>query len=157
MSTTKKFVIYLIVVIAVYFFVDFASFAYIKTTYNDLEKYNIEVENPKINITDAKATYINGYVKGNLQNNSEQSINNKYVKLEFFSDNNVSLGKKYIKLEDLKSKYSQDFEVRFNLENVKSFKISLADEGEEIKEEELKLDEQTKGLMLIGLLVFLYI
>ena len=157
MSTTKKFVIYLIVVIAVYFFVDFTSFAYIKTTYNDLEKYNIEVENPKINITDAKATYINGYVKGNLQNNSEQSINNKYVKLEFFSDNNVSLGKKYIKLEDLKSKYSQDFEVRFNLENVKSFKISLADEGEEIKEEELKLDEQTKGLMLIGLLVFLYI
>ena len=157
MSTPKKFVIYLIVVIAVYFFVDFASFAYIKTTYNDLSKYTIEVDNPKIEIKESKATYINGYVKGNLQNNSEQSITNKYIKFEFFSDNNICLGKKYIKIDDLEPNTKKDFEIMFNLENVKSYKVTLSQDNEEIKEEDLKLDEQTKGLMLIGLLVFLYI
>ena len=157
MSRMKTFLIYLLVVVAVYFFVDFASFAYIKTTYEDLQNFSINMENPKIKITDSKATYINGYIKGYLLNNEEYTIDKKYVKFEFFSDNNVLLGKKYVKLEDFTPNKEREFEVRFNLENVKSYKVSLADEGESVSEEELALDPETKGLLLIATLIFLYI
>ena len=157
MARMKKFLIYLLVVVAVYFFVDFTSFAYIKTTYEDLTEFSINMENPKTKITEAKATYINGYIKGNLLNNEEYTIDKKYVKFEFFSPNNVFLGKKYVKLENFKPNQEKEFEVRFNLENVKSYKISLVDETENVTEEELTLDTETKGLLLITTLIFLYI
>ena len=157
MARMKTFLIYLLVVVAVYFFVDFASFAYIKTTYEDLYDFSINMENPKIKITESKATYINGYITGYLLNNEDYTLDKKYVKFEFFSDNNVLLGKKYVKLENFTSNKEREFEVRFNLENVKSYKVSLADDGESISEEDLSLDPETKGLLLIATLIFLYI
>ena len=157
MARMKTFLIYLLVVVAVYFFVDFTSFAYIKTTYEDLLDFSINMENPKIKITEAKATYINGYIKGNLLNNEEYTLDKKYVKFEFYSYNNILLGKKYVKLENFTPNKEKEFEVRFNLENVKSYKVSLADEQESISEEELALDPETKGLLLITTLILLYI
>ena len=74
MDRLKTFLIYLILFIALYFFVDFASFAYIKTTYNDLTDFTIDVENPKIKIQEAKVTYINGYIKGTILNNTYEEI-----------------------------------------------------------------------------------
>lgn len=55
MDRMKTFLIYLILFIALYFFVDFASFAYIKTAYNDLTKFVIDVPNPKIKIQRSKS------------------------------------------------------------------------------------------------------
>ena len=157
MARMKKFLIYLLVVVAVYFFVDFTSFAYIKTTYEDLTEFSIELDNPKIKITESKATYINGYIKGILLNNEKYTIDKKYVKFEFYSNNNVFLGKKYVKLDNFAPNQEKEFEVRFNLENVNHYKISLVDEAENVSEEELALDPETKGLLLIATLIFLYI
>ena len=131
--------------------------AYIKTTYEDLTEFSIELDNPKIKITESKATYINGYIKGILLNNEEYTIDKKYVKFEFYSNNNVLLGKKYVKLDNFAPNQEKEFEVRFNLENVNHYKISLADEAENVSEEELSLDPETKGLLLIATLIFLYI
>ena len=157
MARMKKFFIYLLVVVAVYFFVDFTSFAYIKTTYEDLTEFSIELDNPKIKITESKATYINGYIKGTLLNNEEQTIQNKYVKFEFFSERDIYLGKKYIKIDKLAPNEEKEFEVKYNLENVNHYKITLADENEQIPEADLQLDQETKGLLLITTLIFLYI
>lgn len=157
MARMKTFLIYLILIVATYFFVDFASFAYVKTTYKDLRVSSIEVSNPKVKITESKATYINGYIKGTLLNNEEQMITNRYVKFEFFSERNTSLGKKYVKIEKLAPNEEKDFEIQFNLEGVASYKVTLADEGESISEEDLQLDQKTKGLLLITTLILLYI
>lgn len=157
MARMKTFLIYLLIIVAVYFFVDFASFAYIKTTYEDLKDFTMEISNPKIRITESKATYINGYIKGTLLNNEETTIEKKYVKFEFFSERDVLLGKKYIKIENLAPNEEKDFEVRFNLENVDHYKITLADENETISDEDLQLDQETKGLLLITTLILLYI
>ena len=80
MSRMKTFLIYLLLIVGFYIFSDFASFAYIKTSYQDLNKFTIEAPNPKVRISESKATYINGYIKGTLLNNEEQMIENKYVK-----------------------------------------------------------------------------
>lgn len=157
MARMKKFLIYLIIVIAVYFFVDFTSFAYIKTTYEDLTKFSIEIDSPKIKIKESKATYINGHIKGTVLNDENYTVDNQYLKFEFFSDHNTFLGKKYVKIDNLLPNDEKDFEVRFNLENVSNYKITLVDENEDISETDLTLDPETKGWLLIGTLIFLYI
>lgn len=156
MSRMKKFLIYLLLIVGFYIFSDFASFAYIKTTYQDLNKFTIEAPNPKVRIFESKSTYINGYIKGTLLNNEEQMIENKYVKFEFFSERDIYLGKKYIKIDKLAPNEEKDFEVKFNIENVNHYKVTLADESENISEADLQLDQETKGLLLITTLIFLY-
>lgn len=157
MARMKKFLIYLLIIVGFYIFSDFAAFAYIKTTYQDLNKFSIEMQNPKVKIYESKATYINGYIKGTLLNNEEQTIQNKYVKFEFFSERDIYLGKKYIKIDKLAPNEEKEFEVKYNLENVNHYKITLADENEQIPEADLQLDQETKGLLLITTLIFLYI
>ena len=159
MDRMKTFLIYLLLFIALYFFVDFASFAYIKTTYNDLTKYVINVPNPKIKLYEAKSTYINGYIKGSLLNNSEEEIDKQYLKFEFFSQRDVLLGKKYIRLDNFAPNEERNFEVQFNIENVDNYKITLAnqDEIQNISDEELLSDPQARGILLITTLLLLYI
>lgn len=156
MDRMKTFFIYLLIFVAVWFFVDFASFAYIKTTYEDLTKFVIDVTNPKLKIHESKATYINGYIKGEYLNNSEEKIEKQYLKFEFFSKRDVSLGRKYVKIENLEANEVRDFEVRFSLEDVDHYKITLSDDEEDIKQEELELDAETKGWILVTTLLFLY-
>ena len=157
MARMKKFLIYLLLIVGFYIFSDFASFAYIKTTYQDLNRFSIEMQNPKVKIYESKATYINGYINGTLLNNEEQKIENKYVKFEFYSERDIYLGKKYIKIDKLNPNEEKEFEVKYNLENVAYYKISLADENEQIQEGDLQLDQETKGILLITTLIFLYI
>lgn len=156
MSRMKTFLIYLLLIVGFYIFSDFASFAYIKTTYQDLNRFTIEAPNPKVKIYESKATYINGYIKGTLLNNEEQMIENKYVKFEFFSERDIYLGKKYVKIDKLAPNEETSFEVKFNIENVDHYKITLTDESENVSEADLQLDQETKGILLITTLVFLY-
>ena len=156
MSRMKTFLIYLLLIVGFYIFSDFASFAYIKTTYQDLNKFTIEAPNPKVKIYESKATYINGYIKGTLLNNDEQMIENKYVKFEFFSERDIYLGKKYIKVDKLAPNEEKEFEVKFNIENVNHYKITIVDKNENVSDDDLQLDQETKGLMLITTLIFLY-
>lgn len=156
MDRMKTFLIYLLIFVSFYFFVDFASFAYIKTTYTDLTKFVIDVANPKLKINEAKVTYINGYIKGSYLNNSEEEIEKEYLKFEFFSENDVLLGRKYIKIENLEPNGVREFETRFNFEGVDHYKITLSHDEEDIKKEELELDAEAKGWILVTILLFLY-
>ena len=158
MDRMKTFLIYLLIFIAFYFFVDFASFAYVKTTYNDLTKFVIDVQNPTIKVKEAKSTYVNGYIKGSLLNNSEEEIKEEYLKFEFFSKRDVLLGRKFVKLENMVANQEKDFEVSFNLEDVDNYKISVAspNEIENASEEELFSDPRTTGILLLATLILLY-
>ena len=49
-------------------------FEVLDKTYNDLTDFTIDVENPKIKIQEAKVTYINGYIKGTILNNTNEEI-----------------------------------------------------------------------------------
>lgn len=158
MDRMKTLLIYVILLVVLYFFVDFVSFAYIKTTYNDLTNFIIDVPNPKIRINEAKTTYVNGHIKGSLLNNSEEEIKEQYLKFEFFSERDVQLGKKYIKIENLQPNATRDFEVGFQFEGVTSYKITVADlaEVQRASEEEFVIDADAKAAMIIITLLFLY-
>ncbi|MEF2641905.1 MAG: FxLYD domain-containing protein [Clostridia bacterium] len=83
---------------------------------------------------------------------------NQYLKFEFFSKNDTSLGKKFIKIENLGPNATRDFEVDFNFEEVKSYKITVANstEIENASDAEFLSDPKTKGFLLLTTLVFLY-
>lgn len=153
MERVKKFRTWLILFILLYLFVDFICFASIKLTYKNLNTYRILVNSPKIEITEAKGTYANGYIKGNLTNNTNNVLENKFIKVDLFSDRDVNLGTKYIPIVKLDLAKEMEFEVKYNYTDVSNYTIDIVDEKpEEVLE--IKVDDKTRFfVLLVGLIV----
>ncbi len=129
MDKMKKFFKYFLILAIVYVIVNISSFFVLKSTYNTKE-YTISESVLNIEVTEAKATFVNGYVKGLVKNNTDSVISNKYIKLDAFSKRDVLLGTKYVKINDLYPGQKTDFESSFNYEQVDNIKVSTIDVNE---------------------------
>lgn len=127
MSKMKKFLKYVILLLLLYLFSNLIINALFKVNYKEIENYEINVEECYVEVTEAKATIRNGYIYGIIKNNKEQTIENKYLKVSMLSKNNNVLGEKYIKLDKIEPQQLTKFEVKFDYDNVTSFKIEFTD------------------------------
>ena len=148
-NTLKRFLQFGAIFIVLYFFLDFLTFAYIKTTYHPIEDYTIEINSPKIEITEAKATYINGYIKGNITNNTGEDIDVLYVKVNCYSERDNDLGTKFAKVENLKQGETRDFEIDFRFQEVKSFRVNVTKEAVIDTSEGTHIFDNFKGIYAI--------
>ena len=154
----KTFLLYALIVIAFMIFSDFFIFAAIKTTYVDFDRQIVATQNAKVTIQDAKKTYMNGYIKGTIENVTNQTINDKYLKYEFFSNQDNSLGAKYIRLNDLEAGEKRDFEVTYNIQDTSYYRVTEidADEAGDIPEEEFSMDVKISFYHVLAGLIILY-
>lgn len=154
MKRLKTFFRYALCIAAFWFLSDFLIYMGINGTYKAMET-RVMIESPNISVTEAKATYVNGYVKGNVYNNTNDNITDKYVKMDFYSKRDVYLGSKYVRIENLEAKKSQDFEMWFKYNDVSYCNISVVDNVENVTQEAF-LSEETKYYMVIAFLFTLY-
>ncbi|MCR5145872.1 MAG: hypothetical protein K6B70_00770 [Clostridia bacterium] len=127
MDRMKTFFKYFLIVVLFYIFSNLMINAFFKISYKDIRDYKIEVNDLFIDVSEAKATSRNGYIKGIVKNKNENAIENKYLKISFLSKNKNVLGEKYIKIDKIESKQLRNFEVKFDYDNVKAFKIEMTD------------------------------
>ena len=88
MKRLKTFFKYFLAIVIVYIVVDITSLYILKSTYNTKE-YSVDNSIFDINVTEAKATFANGYIKGSVKNNTNAQIDNKYLKIENISNYQV--------------------------------------------------------------------
>ena len=152
-------IMYVLIFAILFVFSNLMIYLYINGTYKTIENCEINVENPKISIDKAKATYVNGYVNGKIKNESNEPITNKYIKLEFSTLRDVNIGNKYVKIENLEPEQELEYKVNFKYQDIKKLKISVADEAEvkNATEQEFVIDEEMKQNAIIGTLIFLLI
>lgn len=130
MSRMKTFFKYFLAIVICYVVVNVASFFVLKSTYNTKE-YSVEDSILDVEVEEARATFVNGYVKGKIKNKTQTDINNKYLKIDSYSKRGVLLGSKYTKIRDLVPGETTDFESSFNYEQIDNMKLSIVD-GEEM-------------------------
>ena len=87
MKRLKMFFKYALCIAIFWFLSDFLIYMGIKGIYKTIEA-KVMTEVPTVNVAEAKATYVNGYVKGNIYNNTNDTINNKYLKIACYSPRN---------------------------------------------------------------------
>ena len=126
MDRMNTFFKYFLIVVLFYVFSNLMINAFFKVSYKEI-KGDINVIDVYVDVNEAKATTRNGYIKGIVKNNTENVIENKYLKVTFLSKNKNSLGEKYIKIDKIESQQLRNFEVKFDYDNVKSYKIELTD------------------------------
>jgi len=129
MSRMKTFFKYFLAIVICYVVVNVASFFVLKSTYNTKD-YSVEDSILDVQVEEAKATFVNGYINGKIKNNTQTDIDNKYLKVDSYSKRGVHLGSKYTKIKDLIPGEETDFESSFNYEQIDNMKLSIIDGAE---------------------------
>lgn len=154
MAKLKKYLLYVILIVAFWIFSDILIYLSINSSYAnvDTKVYSIS---PEITVGESKATYVNGFVKGIIRNNTDSIINNKYLKIELYSPRDVKLGTKYIKIENLDVNKYKEFEMWYKFTDVEYANVTVTDNVENASEEEF-LSQKTTTTLILGTLIVLY-
>lgn len=154
MAKLKKYLLYVILIVAFWIFSDILIYISINSTYANVNTRVYSIS-PEITVGESKATYVNGYIKGNIKNNTDSIINNKYLKIELYSPRDVKLGTKYIKIENLDVNKYQEFEMWYKFTDVEYVNVTVTDNIENATEEDF-LSQETKYGLILGTLLVLY-
>ena len=123
----KVFFCYLLIFIAFFIFSDIMIYNYTKSLYKPMDRYEINVEGPKVTIQTAEASNVNGNVKGTIKNTTEEKIDNQYLKFDFYTPRDVKVGTKYIEVNKLYPEEEYEYELGFRYDNVSYVKVSMVD------------------------------
>lgn len=156
MDTIKLFAKLLLAFILLYIFVDFMSFAYIRATYNKLDKYTIQTSSPKIEVTESKATYVNGYIIGKVYNNTSSKIDCVYVDVDCFSKYDNNIESRYAKIDNLEVGQTRDFKIEYKCQEVDYLKIYTSETIPEGYHPEPVFDSNYRFAVLLSAMIMLY-
>lgn len=131
MDRTKTLFKYVLWVILVYVISNILIWGLLRVSYKEIKNYNVDVSIAKVTIEETKSTSRNGYIKGEINNYTDQSITNKYLKIDLYSKRDVFLGTKYIKIENMQAYDIYKFEVNFKIGNVEKFTMYVTDNMEQ--------------------------
>ena len=161
MSRMKTFFKYFLAIVIVYIIVDIGSFYILKSTYLTKD-YSTQESILDVQVTEAKATYLNGYACGTVKNSTDVKVTNKYLKIDIYSERGVLLGTKYVKLKDLNPGETASFESSFNYNQIDNIKLSLIDESELPPQETLDFgfdnpeDAKVTFAVILGAVIMLF-
>lgn len=154
MKRMKTFLIYAIIIAAFCIFSNILIYIAINGTYAHTDT-KVYTTSPEIIVGESKATYINGFVKGGIKNNTSEIINDKYLKIDFYSARNVKLGTKYVRIENLQPNEYTEFEMWYKFTDVDYATIVVTDNIQNVSEEEF-ISEETATYLVVGTLLILY-
>lgn len=150
----KTFGLYALCVILFFIFSNIMIEIAIKTTYDPIDIYKVESDGVNIQINEAKATYVNGYVGGTITNEGENSWKT-YVKIDFYTKREVCMGTKYVEINHLMQNETQDFRMGFQYQDIDYAIVSTVDEIPQNVPEEAFKSDNLGGIMLITTVIFL--
>lgn len=154
MKTLKKIIMWIAIMMIVYIGIDFSNFYIIASTYKDIESQIQNSEEINIISNETKATYVNGYTKITITNNSGEEINNKYILLDGYSKNDNCLVNKYVKIDNFKSGETRDIQIPFKAVEIKKVNIY---ESEKIQDKYEPSSDIIDGpTILATAIIFLY-
>lgn len=157
MKRIKTFFLYALAIAAFWVLSNFLIYMAINGTYQAMNvQSEMKNDNVQVNIGESKATAVNGYVKGNIHNSSNQRIDKKYLKIDCYSPRDVLMGTKYVTIENLEPGNTMDFDMWFKFKNVDHCKVNIVDKITNATQEQF-LSEETQYYIIIGTLALMFL
>lgn len=145
MKRMKKFLLYFLLFIGLYIFVELIINLGLQGNRKKVISYEIKNTSLPINITECSASKFSGNIKGTITNNTEQMMQNKRINFNFYNDNGTYLGTKTQVINYFNVQEKVNFDITAKCENINKIEIELVDN---LKQEDDK--EEDKSLALIN-------
>lgn len=153
-NRVRTLCLYALCVILFFIFSNIIINITLKTIYEPIDTYKTEPEGIGIDIKEARATYVNGYIGGNISNKNS-TISKTYIKIDLYTKRNVLVGTKYIEINDLKQNQIQEFRIGFKYTDIDHVNINLVNQVSEDVPEEAFISENLSGAVLLTTVIFL--
>ena len=140
MATLKKFWIYFIMFIAFFALTTFLTNGLMKDNYKNITNYEIKCESPKIVVSECKAARSNGYIKGNVTNDTGEHIPIKYLQIDLYDENDVYLGSEFKELKYFNVNETISFDINYKYNNINKLVIGVTDKTIQNEEKEEQKD-----------------
>ena len=127
METLKRFRMYLLMFIGFFILMTVLTNFLMRDDYKNIN-YEVRTESPVIAVTECKAAYSNGYIKGSVTNNTEELINLKYLQINLYDEDGVYLGSEYKELKLFNINETINFDISYNHLNVNKATLKLVNE-----------------------------
>lgn len=131
MSRMKTFGIYLLIFVAFYIFSSLLAYGYIQSTYQTISGEIVKDSTIEVKTSDAKATFVHGYIEGTIENKSAEKIEGKYIRVDLFSSRGNKILTKYINTETINAGETKNFKMNFQAENIAKYNIEITDNLEQ--------------------------
>lgn len=154
MARLKTFLIYALIIVGFFLFSEFLINVGLNSSYKDITRKD---NTSQVEINEAQATLVNGKIKGTIKDERGQnSLTGKYVEIDLYSSRDNMIGRRYVEIETTDVNTTQDFNIYFEAEDVKSYSVVIVNEKEN---GELKIipEELTKPEIIIATIVTLLI
>ena len=152
MKRMRTFLKYVLWIVLFFIFSDFLINVGLNSSYKSMENTGNVPQGVKIEY--AESTLVNGKIKGTIENTGDEDLTGKYIQMDFYSSKNNLLGTKYIPIEAT-STGAQEFETFFELQDVKSYDMSIVDQ-KNLPELELIPEEMKKPeIILLSIMTML--
>ena len=126
----KTFGMYLLWFVLLYMFVTVSAYGYIEASYKGIDGIIIKDDKMLITIDEAEATIVNGQIKGQIKNISQEDIGTKYIKIDLISKKGTLILTKYIEVDGLKVGEQKEFNLMFRAENIVKYQAQITDKAE---------------------------
>lgn len=130
MKRMKTFGMYLLWLVLLYMFVTVSAYGYIEASYKGIDGIIIKDDKMLITIDEAEATIVNGQIKGQIKNISQEDIGTKYIKIDLISKKGTLILTKYIEVDGLKVGEQKEFNLMFRAENIVKYQAQITDKAE---------------------------
>lgn len=130
MKRMKTFGMYLLWFVLLYMFVTVSAYGYIEASYKGIDGIIIKDDKMLITIDEAEATIVNGQIKGQIKNISQEDIGTKYIKIDLISKKGTLILTKYIQVDELKVGEQKEFNLMFRAENIVKYQAQITDKAE---------------------------
>ena len=133
MDKLQTFLRYLLIIVGFFLISEFLSGQLIKQMYVKLNgsvkeefEYNGENTVLDVEIIEAKATKMNGYITARVTNNTNKVIDKAYLKFDMFAKKDLKAISRYMEINDLEPGKSKDYTLKFRAGYVDTYKVAVS-------------------------------
>ena len=128
MKTMKTFFIYFLMLAGFFVISTLLERGVVQDMYYQITGQAISNDTLAVEVLDAKATNVNGYMNIKVTNDSNKSIDTAYAKIDLLDEYGLNAMTKYVTISDLNSGDAKDFMFKFNGNKIKSYEVSFVSE-----------------------------
>ena len=135
MSKIKTFLIYALIIGGFFLVSEFLSSQFIDQMYvklNGSVQENLSYKGQDIaldvEITDARATNVNGYITARVTNNTDVTVDKAYLKLDLYAKESIKAVSRYMEITDLKAGEHKDYTLKFKAGYVDTYKVAVKED-----------------------------
>lgn len=135
MNKLKTFLIYVLIIVGFFIISEFLSGELIKQMYVSLDgsvseefEYKGEKTALSVEILEAKATRMNGYITARVTNNTDNLIDKAYLKIDMFAKKDLKAVSRYMEITDLKPGESQNYTLKFRAGYVDAYRVAVKED-----------------------------